>query len=426
MHQLTPYLIFEPSAKVLVDQRDDSQVPLTFSEAQVLAALLESPETIIAKEDLLSIGWPDRVVSMTSLTQCVSTLRKKLEPFPELQLKTVARRGYQLHISRQSHVHMLAINDGEAIKDALIGVSLRVKLAGIVLLGFILGAFWYLSDRHAMVKDVSRWQSGGDIPLNVGGSLVEAELFYLKDVDRLHPSMWQRHLAPEGNQLSDYGPLSGFAATDGNNYSFAVCPGESPTDCSGKRIINITSIGEEPAGLSMAEFLPLSRQMEERIRYNKVILPEAQAGGEIEEHNFQADVYFPVAGELLVRADLSLSLVYEGADTGQFHVSACITDENCITTPIKYRLRGAFTQYQSRIGSMDVDVFQVKVLQKTLEKPDNVSGSALHFYREIRKHDIRDDTLYFYRVWQGKDTAVWIVPQIGHILAWTRYTRALL
>jgi DNA-binding winged helix-turn-helix (wHTH) protein len=426
MHQLTPYLIFEPSAKVLVDQRDDSQIPLTFSETQVLAALLESPETILSKEDLLAIGWPDRVVSMTSLTQCVSTLRKKLEPFPELQLKTVARRGYQLHISRQSHVHMLALHDGEAIKDALIGVSLRVKLVGIVILGIILALFWYLSDRHAMMKEVSRWHSDRNIPLNVGGSLTNAALFYLDDSDRLHPSMWQRHLAPEGNQLSGYGALSGFAATDGHNYSFAVCPGESPLDCAGKRIINITSIGEEPAGLSMAEFLPLSRKMEERIRYNKVILPAAQGSGEIEEHNFQADVYFPVAGELLIRADLSLSLVYEGTDVGQFHVSACITDENCITTPIKYRLRGDFIQYQSRIGGFDADVFQVKVRQKTLEKPDNVSDSALHFYREIRKHDIRDDTLYFYRVWQGKDTAVWIVPQIGHILAWTRYTKAVL
>ncbi|GGN08842.1 hypothetical protein GCM10007984_02780 [Shewanella putrefaciens] len=71
-------------------------------------------------------------------------------------------------------------------------------------------------------------------------------------------------------------------------------------------------------------------------------------------------------------------------------------------------------------------MFHVKVLQKELTKPDEVSPSAMHFYREIRKHDIRDEDLFYYRVYQNEHTAVWIVPQMGQVLAWTQYTQVKL
>lgn len=51
----------------------------------------------------------------------------------------MARRGYQLHVSEQSHVKMLAINDADAIRDAIVGVSIWTKVAGILLLCVILG-----------------------------------------------------------------------------------------------------------------------------------------------------------------------------------------------------------------------------------------------------------------------------------------------
>jgi hypothetical protein len=63
------------------------------------------------------------------------------------------------------------------------------------------------------------------------------------------------------------------------------------------------------------------------------------------------------------------------------------------------------------------------VLQKELTKPDEVSHSAMQFYREIRKHDIRDEDLFYYRVYQNEHTAVWIIPQMGQVLAWTQYTQ---
>ncbi|MFQ6370664.1 winged helix-turn-helix domain-containing protein [Shewanella sp. YIC-542] len=426
MAQLTPYLALDSKAQQLVDQRDGSVTSLSYSEAQILNCLLEKPESIFSKEDLLAVGWPDRVVALTSLTQCISTLRKKLEPYPEIQLKTVARRGYELTISENSSVHLLAINDGRAIRKALVGVSLPVKIFGITLLVLALSLWWYFSDAHTMLKQVHHWQADKQILLNVGGAHAVAPLYYLDGVDSLHPSMWQKHLAPEGNRIEGMEHFGAFASTDGHNYSFAICPGADTGDCAGEGIINITAMKPEPAGLNMQQFIPLSKQMEQRIRYNRIILPPAGSDGEVTEHNYHADIYFPVAGELLVRTDLNMSLVYESEDRGQFYFSACLTDQDCITTPIKYRLRGHFRRYHRDISGHHADVFQVHITQKELIKPENVSHSAMDFYREIRKHDIRDEELFFYRIHQDRKTAVWLVPLMGNIVAWTNYSQVSL
>jgi len=424
MHKITSYLFLDEQAKKLVDQVHGTSIDLTFSEAAILVLLLSSPNAILTKEALLQVGWPDRVVAPTSLTQCISTLRKKLEPYTEVQLKTVARRGYQLHIAEQSHVKMLAINDADAIRDALVGVSAWTKFAGIAFLGLILAIVWYMSDHHAVVKQVAKWHADKYISLNIGGTLGTAQTFYIGDEEHLHPSWWQKHLAPEGNHISSIKYFSAFAATDGKNYSMAICPELDAEACTGRGIINITAIDAKPAGLNMAEFIPLSQKMEQRIRYNRIVLPADDKGkGELLEHNYHADIYFPVAGELLVRNDLSMSLVYEGENRGNFYSTSCITDQDCLTTPIKYTIRGEFEQYQTEINDLKVDVFYVKVLQKELTKPDEVSHSAMQFYREIRKHDIRDEDLFYYRVYQNEHTAVWIIPQMGQVLAWTQYTQ---
>ncbi|MGL4613919.1 MAG: winged helix-turn-helix domain-containing protein [Shewanella sp.] len=427
MYKITSYLMLDEKAKELVDHVNGLTIGLTFSETAVLALLLSSTNAVFAKEELLQVGWPERVVAPTSLTQCISTLRKKLEPYTEVQLKTVARRGYQLHVSEQSHVKMLAINDADAIRDAIVGVSTWTKIFGIVLLSMILGVIWYVSDRHAVVRDVAKWNANTTIDLNIGGVAGSAQVLYMGDEEHLHPSWWQKHLAPEGNHIANLKHFSAFASTDGTNYSMVICPEHDANACTGHGLINITAISAKPAGLSMEKFIPLSAAMEQRIRYNKIVLPVGnKAVGELIEHNYHADIYFPVADEILVRADLSMSLVYDDENKGQFYSTSCITDQDCLTTPLKYTIRGEFEQYQTTIDHMHVDVFHVKVQQKELTKPEMVSPSAMHFYREIRKHDIRDKDLFYYRIHQNKNSAVWIVPQMGQVLAWTQYTQVKL
>ncbi|MGL5391525.1 MAG: winged helix-turn-helix domain-containing protein [Shewanella sp.] len=422
MHKITSYLMLDEQAKELVDHVNGTTISLTFSEAAVLAQL-SSTNAIITKEKLLQVGWPERVVTPTSLTNCISTLRKKLEPYTEVQLKTMSRRGYQLHVSRQSQLKILAMK--EAIFNSIVGVSTWTKIFGIMLLCLILGAIWYISERHAVVRDVAKWHADKSIELTVGGAMGAAKLLYRGQGEQLEPGKWQQHLAPEGNHIANLKHFSAFASTDGLNYSMSICLEQDAVACKGTGIINITSINAKPAGLNMEEFIPLSQKMEQRIRYNKVMLPSSDrhGAGELIEHNYQADIYFPVLGELMVRADLSMSLVYDGENKGKFYSATCITDEDCLTTPLKYTLRGDFTQYQTTIDDLKVDVFHVKVQQKELTKPDDVSHSAMEFYREIRKHDIRDKDLFYYRIHHNEHSAVWIVPLIGDMVAWSKYTQ---
>nr|WP_276521528.1 winged helix-turn-helix domain-containing protein [Shewanella sairae] len=400
------------------------KVILTFSESAVLHRLLLSSKPVCSKEELLSAGWPDRVVAVTSLTQCISTLRKKLDPYREVQLKTIARRGYQLHISTQSHVKMLAVNDAESMKAAFFDVSLLVKISGIVVALLLLVMAWYFSDYHKIKQNLASWTVQDNFELQVGSLKGSGKLLYKDDAPHLHPFMWEKHLQPDTNFLTCYEDFYAFAATDGANYSMALCPGEDEAQCAGKGLINLTSVDSDPADLNLKEFVELSTAMEQRIRYNRVMLPEStDTSGAFLEHNYQADVYFPVKDELLIRADINMSLIYDSDDTGEFYSSTCITDQDCLTTPIKYKLRGKFKQYSGMIDDLNVDIFQVKVEQKDLIKPDKLNDSAVRFYRDLRKRDIKDEELYFIRVHQDHKTAVWTIPLFGQVTAWYHYER---
>jgi DNA-binding winged helix-turn-helix (wHTH) protein len=420
--KITNYLSLDTSAKQLINHLNNEKIPLTFSEHAVLTKLLDFECKIYTKEELLEAGWPDRVVAPTSLTQCISTLRRKLEPFQDIQLKAVARRGYQLHISEQSHVKVVSLSDSDTIRAAFFDVSLLVKIAGALVLFGILIIFWYGCEYHQVLKITSQWKSDKDIELNIGGIRESAKVFYKNDTDQLHESKWQKHIAPKTNQLKGLKGFSGFALTNGSSYSFATCPGYTLNDCDGQGIINITMLTPEPAGINMESFIPLSKKMETRIRYNRVLIPEGDIG-DIVEHHYHADVYFPIAGQKLIRADLSISLVYQGENTGQIYTTTCITDEDCITTPIKLKTRGTFNQYQQSIGDVDVDVFFTKIDQKEFIKPEHVTESAMRFYREVKRMDIQEEELVFFRVHTTENTAVWIMPFMGDLVAWSRYER---
>ncbi len=423
MLKITPYLEFDDEAQELHDRTCGAIVGLTYSESAVLAHLLQVQDAICDKEELIQVGWPDRVVAATSLTQCISTLRKKLEPYSELQLKTVARRGYQLHIASKSHVTMLAVSDAKSIKNALTDVSLMVKIAGIFIALVIICVCWYTSDHHKVIQQVGHWEGDKSISLNIGGHTEAFPLIYPNGEQSVHASMWQKHIAPETNFVENFSPYKGFAFTDGTHYSFATCQINEHDECSGETI-NLTNIDMAPAGLDMIEFMHISKVMEDRIRYNRILIPPADAAsGELTEHHYHSDIYFPVVDELLIRADLGISLVYDKPLSGKFYSKACITDQDCLTTPIKYQIRGVFEQYRQKIGQLDVDVFHVKVKQKDLVMPEVVSDSAMHFYRELRKHSIRDEELYYYRVYADEGSAVWIVPLLGNLIAWSKYEK---
>src|ERR1700747_3176887 len=77
--------------------RADSPVSLTPKAFDVLLFLVQNPNRLVAKEELLEAVWGDTFVEEGNLTQYVSHLRKALCDNPEdaRLIVTIARKGYQ-------------------------------------------------------------------------------------------------------------------------------------------------------------------------------------------------------------------------------------------------------------------------------------------------------------------------------------------
>jgi DNA-binding winged helix-turn-helix (wHTH) protein len=85
----------DPRRRTLL--RGDSPVSLTPKAFDVLLFLLQNPNRLVRKEELLQAVWGDTFVEDGNLTQYISHLRKALGDSPEVArlIVTIARKGYQ-------------------------------------------------------------------------------------------------------------------------------------------------------------------------------------------------------------------------------------------------------------------------------------------------------------------------------------------
>ncbi|MBY6185258.1 winged helix-turn-helix domain-containing protein [Marinobacter hydrocarbonoclasticus] len=411
MVNLSKSLDFDTQAGSLIDKRTGDSIALTFSEAAVLAALIEKRDDICSKEALIEAGWPDRVVAASSLLQCISLLRKKLQPFPEIELKTLARRGYQLTIREI---------DSEEADEEKASRNWRPLAAALVIMIAISGLLgWYVGDYHKMLQNSQAWTGSITKSLTIGSARGALQILTRADQDSPRSTSWQRHFIETAVPHQHFNQFKAFGLTSEYGHSLALCPEFHQGHCSGKGLLNIAFPANERVNLDLPQFLKQAEMMETRIRYNRIQLPQApEFQGEMVEQIYQGDIYFPSNGRLLIRTDHALSLVYQDANSGVLSASYCVTDEDCITSPIKYRIEGRFKRYDRTFGGDKVEVFQVEVTRKNLFTPENVSPSALVFYRELRRQSLSKETLYFYRLHSDEKSGLWILPYMGNALAW--------
>src|ERR1700733_3411128 len=85
----------DPRRRILV--RGDSAISLTPKAFDVLFFLLQNPNRLVSKEELLRAVWGDTFVEDGNLTQYISHLRKALGDNSEdaRLIVTIARKGYQ-------------------------------------------------------------------------------------------------------------------------------------------------------------------------------------------------------------------------------------------------------------------------------------------------------------------------------------------
>src|ERR1700678_1414344 len=87
--------VLDPARRTL--SRADSPVSLTPKAFDVLFFLVQNPNRLVSKEELLRAVWGDTFVEDGNLTQYISHLRKALGDNSEdaRLIATIARKGYQ-------------------------------------------------------------------------------------------------------------------------------------------------------------------------------------------------------------------------------------------------------------------------------------------------------------------------------------------
>src|SRR6202047_1438650 len=86
--------VLDPGRRTL--SRADSTVSLTPKAFDVLLFLVQNPNRLVIKEELLQAVWGDTFVEEGNLTQYISHLRKALGDNENARLiVTIARKGYQ-------------------------------------------------------------------------------------------------------------------------------------------------------------------------------------------------------------------------------------------------------------------------------------------------------------------------------------------
>lgn len=92
--------IFYPAFYQLVMKRSgqEEKVELGYSGSRLLERLLQTPGTVVSREELMEYAWADRVVGQGSLNQQIYTLRQVLGDEKKREIiQTLPRRGYMFN-----------------------------------------------------------------------------------------------------------------------------------------------------------------------------------------------------------------------------------------------------------------------------------------------------------------------------------------
>lgn len=93
-------ICFYPSLFQLVIRRgeEEERVELGYAGSRLLDRLLQTPGEVVAREELMSHAWPDRVVGQGSLNQQIYSLRQLFcDEKGRDVIQTLPRRGYQFN-----------------------------------------------------------------------------------------------------------------------------------------------------------------------------------------------------------------------------------------------------------------------------------------------------------------------------------------
>ncbi|MEC6797904.1 winged helix-turn-helix domain-containing protein [Photobacterium sp. S4TG1] len=121
----------------------ESTLKLNLSEQYILSHLIENHSTPITKDDLLKVGWPDRIVTEASLFQVIRALRVKLnEKNKGDVIETLPRVGYQI---REFTREEIDLNEQKA-SSIIEKINKKVIISlGIIAATLFSSCAWYMA-----------------------------------------------------------------------------------------------------------------------------------------------------------------------------------------------------------------------------------------------------------------------------------------
>ncbi|WP_110458348.1 winged helix-turn-helix domain-containing protein [Shewanella algidipiscicola] len=404
--QLTPELRLNVAQQQLYNRHTFSCIDLSYAETAILQQLLSQQGELVTKDALMQVGWPNRVVAPSSLQQCISMLRKKLADQPNIELKTVPRHGYLLQLPHQP-----------SVTKPLARPSIPMLLAVALLCSVILGYLAYTQQQpqlHAyqergLISTLSGVQGSFTLLTSVGDNTIDNDMA----TQRLHQQLLDQPSSPP-----PFNTFHGLALFSANRDSIAICPNYQEGQCPGNQLINISGDAERAGHLALSDFMSTKIRMEQKT-YNKLAIPELQQHqGQLKEQMYHGDLYFSVQDNRLVRSDIRISLVEISADQGIFYFAACITDEDCYSTPTRYEIRGHFSRSSETWPQRRVERYDISINNTELSSPTALTDTAQRIYLALRKQHLTQKALTFYRLYQDDGTAIWQLPLAGDNLVW--------
>jgi len=138
---------FEFDSTSLVLKKNGQTLAIRHNEAKVLKLLIEQPDNVLSKEDILSHVWQDKVVSEQAVFQNISHLRSL---FGNQAIKTFSKRGYQWQLNVDAiHADTRDARSPESVQSVIsaniasqqvnLSVKAKAKNYWLIILGLIAG-----------------------------------------------------------------------------------------------------------------------------------------------------------------------------------------------------------------------------------------------------------------------------------------------
>ncbi|WP_169308399.1 winged helix-turn-helix domain-containing protein [Ferrimonas aestuarii] len=428
--QLSQNLRIDEARRELIDARDGSAHPLSFAELEILKSLYLNWGEVVDKDTLTQAGWPGRVVAQSSLTQCISTLRRKLQTHQDLELKTIPRHGYCLCShecapdDKSASVMTSPVIKRKAVNWRRFGMWATLPLVFVTLVLLHSSGWLARVKQRLQMLDAPKVAEVMVEPIQVGHNTNLAHQVVF-DVDQGIEPVGAQQFVANWNHVDQMMPKANqqrsFIKQSNDFDSIALCM-DYQGDCKDRIPLNLVKRHRTEPQLDLS-WLQRTKLRMEQVTYNKILLDrfEGPADG-LTEEVYRADVYYYGDSDNVVRSDMRFSLVFESEHRGKLIVAACFTDAVNWQTSMRYEFSGSFNAFDSQVDGRLVRRFQVDVDNQQFNRPGVLTEEMAVIYRELQKAVLSQKQLVLHQLQQDEASGVWSLPLWGDTMVWA--TRA--